>query len=60
MQIITTTCPECGTVVAANELEATRVMKCPGLGCEQVLRFADLPAEEREHFLDNREAYRLP
>jgi hypothetical protein len=30
-------------------------MKCPGLGCEEVLRFEDLPEEVREHFLDNRE-----
>lgn len=60
MRIITTTCPECGTVVAANELEANRVMKCPGLGCEGVLRFADLTEDEREYFLDHRDQYRGP
>jgi len=43
MRIITHTCPDCGTVVAANELEANRVLKYPGLGCETVLRFEDLP-----------------
>ena len=59
MRIITHTCPECGTVVAANELEEKRVSKCPGLGCETVLRFEDLSAEDREFFLDNREQYRL-
>lgn len=59
MRIITHACPDCGTVVAANELEANRVMKCPGLDCEAVLRFDDLPAEARDHFLDHREQYQL-
>ena len=59
MRIITHTCPACGTVVAANELEANRVMECPGLGCQEVRRFADLPEEARGHFLDNREQYRM-
>jgi len=59
MHIITHTCPDCGTVVAANELEANRVMKCPGLGCQSVLRFDDLPADDRDFFLDNREQYQL-
>lgn len=59
MRIITYTCPTCGTVVAANELEANRVMKCPGLSCDNVLRFEDLPEDEREYFLANREQYQL-
>ena len=59
MRIITHACPTCGTVVAANELESRRVMKCPGLGCGEVLRFEDLDDEEREHFLENREQYRI-
>lgn len=59
MRIVTLTCPDCGTVVAANELEANRVMGCPGLDCEAVLRFADLPAADREHFLENREQYQI-
>lgn len=59
MRIITTSCPECGTIVAANELETHRVMKCPGLGCEHVVRFEDLTAEQREYFLENRDQYRL-
>lgn len=59
MRIITHTCPSCGTIVAANELEANRVMKCPGLSCETVLRFEDIPGEAREHFLNNREQYRI-
>lgn len=57
MRIITHTCPDCGTVVAANRLEATRVMKCPGLDCEAVLRFEDLPEADREYFLENRDRY---
>ena len=59
MLVFTHTCPECGTIVAANELESNRVMKCPGLDCETVLRFDDLPEEAREHLLQNRERYRL-
>lgn len=59
MRIITHTCPACGTVVAANELEKKRVMKCPGLGCQEVLRFEDLSEDAREHFLDNRDRYQI-
>lgn len=59
MRIITLSCPDCGTVVAANELEERRIMKCPGLGCEAVLRFDDLNSVDQEYFLENREQYRL-
>ncbi|SEH45540.1 hypothetical protein SAMN05192561_10239 [Halopenitus malekzadehii] len=59
MRIITHTCPACGTIVAANELEDNRVMKCPGLGCQEVLCFEDLPADAREHFLDNLNQYQI-
>lgn len=59
MRIITHTCSECGTVVAANELEDKRVMKCPRMGCQKVLRFDDLTDEEREFFLENREQYQI-
>jgi len=59
MRIITHACTDCGTVVSANELESNRVMKCPGLHCDNVLRFAELPSEEREFFLDNIEQYQI-
>lgn len=59
MRIITHICPVCGTVVAANELEDKRVMKCPGLGCQEPLHFNDLPKEAREYFLENREQYQI-
>ncbi|MUV59843.1 hypothetical protein [Halobacterium sp. CBA1126] len=59
MRIITHSCPECGTVVAANELEDNRVMKCPREGCQEVLRFDDLTEEEQEFFLDNRDQYQI-
>jgi hypothetical protein len=59
MRIITLACPDCGTVVAANELADRRVTNCPGLDCEAILRFADLSEAEREHVLANREQYRL-
>lgn len=59
MRIITHRCPACGTVVAANELESSRVMKCPGLDCQRVLRFEDLSEDAREHFLENRDRYHI-
>lgn len=59
MRIITHSCPDCGTVVSANELEANRVMKCPRVDCPAVLRFEDLTEEEREFFLEHAEQYRL-
>ena len=57
MRIITHTCSACGTIVSANELEANRIMKCPGLRCDAVLRFDDLSREERDHYLDSRAQY---
>lgn len=57
MLVLTLTCPDCGTVVAANELEDARVRKCPGLDCEAVLRWADLPEDDRAAFLERRERY---
>lgn len=59
MRVITLTCEQCGTIVAANELEERRVMKCPGLDCGEVLSFQDLPREDREHFLEHRDRYRV-
>lgn len=59
MRIITLTCPNCGTILAANELEKRRVMKCPGLNCEEVLKFEDLSKEDQEYFLEHREQYRM-
>ncbi|TKX35079.1 hypothetical protein EXE51_16290 [Halorubrum sp. CGM5_25_10-8B] len=59
MRVITLECPECGTVVAANEIEDNRIMKCPGNDCESVLRFDDLPEDDRSFYLKNREQYRL-
>ncbi|MFW6437288.1 MAG: hypothetical protein ACOCYZ_06615 [Halococcoides sp.] len=59
MHIVTLACPSCETVVAANELEKQRVMKCPGLDCEEVLRFDDLPESDREHVLDNLDQYKM-
>lgn len=58
MKIITHTCENCGTIVAANELEERRVMKCPGLSCENVLKFEQLLDEDRIYLLENREKYR--
>ena len=59
MRIITHACSDCGTIVAANDLEDNRVMKCPGLYCEAVLRFEELPADDRQFFLENREQYQI-
>lgn len=59
MRIITHTCPNCGTVVAANILEENPVTKCPRLGCEETLRFEDLSDEEQQYIAQNRDEYRL-
>ena len=59
MRIITYTCPSCGTVIAANVLNKNRRMKCPGLRCKNVVRFDDLPSEEREYFMQHSDQYRL-
>jgi hypothetical protein len=59
MRIVTHTCAECGTIVSANEFESNRVMKCPGLTCENVLRFEDLSKEDREYVLEHRDSYEL-
>jgi uncharacterized paraquat-inducible protein A len=59
MHIATHTCPDCGTLVAANELEKHRTMKCPGIGCETVLRFIDLSEADHDHILANLERYRI-
>jgi len=59
MRIITHTCPACGTIVAANELEHRRVLKCPNISCNEVLRFEDLSDEEREFFIHHKENYQI-
>ena len=59
MRIITLTCRDCGTIVAANELEQQRIMKCPRFDCDTILRFDDLPADARQHILENVERYKL-
>ncbi|WP_435066119.1 hypothetical protein [Halobaculum sp. EA56] len=59
MRIETITCPDCGTVLAANVLESERVLKCPGLECEAVHRFADLPEEVQRHYETNADSYRM-
>lgn len=59
MRIITHTCPKCGTIVAANELEDNRVMKCPALSCQEILEFVDLPEDAREHFREHHDRYQI-
>nr|WP_276275077.1 hypothetical protein [Haladaptatus sp. QDMS2] len=59
MRIETLSCPDCGTIVAGNVLESFRVMKCPRLDCEHILRFEDLPEDVQNQYVTNRGAYRL-
>jgi hypothetical protein len=59
MRVSTLACEKCGTVVAANELEKRRVMKCPGIECESVFRFESLPKKDREYIVDHRDRYRV-
>lgn len=59
MKIITHTCPDCGSIIAANVLEKERVMKCPRVDCSEILAFDDLDEDARKFYLDNREKYKL-
>lgn len=59
MYIITHSCSLCGTIVAANVLEENRVMKCPGIQCNEILRFNDLPDEEQTYYLNNKSDYEM-
>ena len=59
MRVETYTCPDCGTVVAANVLERERRLRCPGRSCTNVLSFGELPADVREHYEANRDRYRM-
>lgn len=56
-RIITLTCPNCGTIAAGNVLEDHREMKCEGLACKEVLRFEDLPQQDQQHLIENRDQY---
>jgi len=57
MRIITHTCPECGTITAGNVLEQRRELKCPGLNCDNVLKYSDLSSDDRAYILNNRDIY---
>lgn len=57
MRIITTTCSECGLIVAGNVLESDRVMKCPGIDCEAIHRFEDLDDADQRYLTENRDRY---
>lgn len=59
MRIITYTCPDCQTIIAANVLENHRIMKCPGIECENTIRFDDLSDDEQRYFLENIEKYTI-
>lgn len=59
MRIDTTTCPDCGTVVAVNVLLSNRILTCPGLDCDHVHRFDGLPSEVQSHYESNRSRYRV-
>lgn len=52
MRIITTTCPNCGTIVSGVLLEEERVLKCPGYQCQETRRFEDLSEAEQEYLLE--------
>jgi phage FluMu protein Com len=59
MRVITIQCPACGTVVAENALERYRVLECPGLDCDRMLRFDSLPTENREYVREHIEQYQV-
>ncbi|MFB6188834.1 MAG: hypothetical protein ABEI57_03025 [Halapricum sp.] len=59
MRIITTTCPNCGTIVSGNLLEEQRVLTCPGYRCDAVLSFEDLSEADRRYVRDHPAYYEL-
>lgn len=59
MKVFTSTCDDCGTIVSGNVLERHRRMKCPCLGCENVLRFSELSTEAQDHIVENIKRYRM-
>lgn len=59
MKIYTLTCPDCGTVVAGNVIESSRIMKCPGVNCGTELRFEDLSETARSHLVENQDQYSI-
>jgi phage FluMu protein Com len=59
VRIITMTCANCGTVLAGNVLEARREMKCPGLGCQKLLKFEDLAEDDKRYMLNNSEKLQM-
>ena len=59
MDIITDQCPDCGTIVADNVLEAHRVLECPRLGCDHVFRFEELTESQQSTVNENAERYEL-
>ncbi|MCY4732436.1 hypothetical protein KY092_17950 [Natronomonas gomsonensis] len=59
MRIETYTCPDCGTVIAGNVLLVERAITCPGLDCDRVHEFADLPEDTQGHYEENRDAYQM-
>ena len=59
MRIETLTCANCETVIAGNVLLVQRAITCPGLSCERVHEFDDLPEDAQRHYEENRNTYRM-
>lgn len=59
MKVYTLTCEDCGTITAGNVVERYRRMKCPRVGCENVVEFGELSPEQREHMIEHIERYRI-
>jgi len=58
MQIVTLTCPNCGTVVSGNLLVETRSAECPGVDCAEILRLEHLSEEEQAVLREQPEQFR--
>jgi hypothetical protein len=55
MHVITLECPKCNSIVAGSVIERFRVMTCPGPGCEETIRFDDLPVDDRRRLRNGTE-----
>lgn len=59
MRIITHTCETCGSIVAGNVLEKYGHVTCPGVDCEEIIRFDDLSEDDQKYLIENSEKYSM-
>lgn len=59
MRVITLSCENCGSIVAGNVLERYHRVSCPGVECDNTLRFTKLDESDREYLVAHAKEYRM-